>query len=230
MAKVDDFATAVEARLEAADNQIQKARTGLSILMYQNEQYELLFEKLSKMLLEDVIATRLHKLATYLDNADIYMDLPSQQCGCRFKRTNTFCACANLNFHLQRDPALQQATLNYCAQIQPDLLEYERQSSFAITLDDIDTTPVETWVDQKLLGFVDTYLEVRVSEHYETFSQVVDPVCKMRINRIVALPLEHDSKTFYFCAESCRDAFKKEPGRYLAEILPVEAVKGPDAT
>lgn len=42
------------------------------------------------------------------------------------------------------------------------------------------------------------------------------PVCGMEVDptsdRIVAT---HDAQTYQFCSQSCRDAFQKDPGRYV---------------
>ena len=45
----------------------------------------------------------------------------------------------------------------------------------------------------------------------------IDPVCQMEV--VVspdALQLEHDGRTWYFCAPGCRKAFAAEPARYGA--------------
>ena len=45
----------------------------------------------------------------------------------------------------------------------------------------------------------------------------IDPVCDMEV--VVspdALQLEHDGRTWYFCAPGCRKAFAADPARYGA--------------
>jgi P-type Cu+ transporter len=45
---------------------------------------------------------------------------------------------------------------------------------------------------------------------------VVDPVCGMAVDPLTGVHnLEHDGHTYYFCADSCRTKFAKEPGRYI---------------
>lgn len=44
-----------------------------------------------------------------------------------------------------------------------------------------------------------------------------DPVCGMSVSPETAgARLEHDGKTIYFCCSHCRDAFERDPGRYVA--------------
>ena len=45
---------------------------------------------------------------------------------------------------------------------------------------------------------------------------VTCPVCGMTFEQQNAgATAEYDSQTYYFCSESCRDAFNADPGRYL---------------
>jgi YHS domain-containing protein len=53
---------------------------------------------------------------------------------------------------------------------------------------------------------------------------LVDPVCGMEVTMESEWTAEYEGVTFYFCSEACRDAFIKEPGKYLEaageEVLP----------
>ena len=43
-----------------------------------------------------------------------------------------------------------------------------------------------------------------------------DPVCGMVVSRLTAVAeAEFHSRTYYFCARECRDAFLADPQRYL---------------
>ncbi len=44
-------------------------------------------------------------------------------------------------------------------------------------------------------------------------AMVMDPVCGMRIDPDDAA--EHGGTTYYFCAQSCQDAFVADPGSYV---------------
>lgn len=48
-----------------------------------------------------------------------------------------------------------------------------------------------------------------------------DPVCGMEVSKLTApATSEHKGKTYYFCAEICRDKFEKEPDKYINKWLP----------
>ncbi len=43
-----------------------------------------------------------------------------------------------------------------------------------------------------------------------------DPVCGMEVSRKTAIDVcDYHGKTYYFCAEVCRNAFEAEPEKYI---------------
>ena len=49
----------------------------------------------------------------------------------------------------------------------------------------------------------------------------IDPVCHMKVKpgeKSIKLTLA--TRTYYFCAEGCRNAFKADPAKYLIEQVP----------
>lgn len=48
-------------------------------------------------------------------------------------------------------------------------------------------------------------------------AMVVDPVCGMRIeSEEAASTIDHEGKTYYFCSQTCHDAFSADPSAYTA--------------
>jgi Cu+-exporting ATPase len=46
----------------------------------------------------------------------------------------------------------------------------------------------------------------------------IDPVCGMTVHKAMAkATFEYKGTTYYFCAEGCKDAFAKDPEKYLAK-------------
>ena len=50
-------------------------------------------------------------------------------------------------------------------------------------------------------------------------SDPVDPVCKMKLGSDdeIAAITEHTGKTYGFCAPGCKEAFEKDPHKYLGD-------------
>lgn len=43
-----------------------------------------------------------------------------------------------------------------------------------------------------------------------------DPVCKMTVDENTAVAqTEYKGKTFYFCADGCKETFEKDPEKYV---------------
>ncbi len=47
-----------------------------------------------------------------------------------------------------------------------------------------------------------------------TNKKTIDPVCGMAVEAKTDLTVEHQGKTYAFCAEGCREAFEKNPEKY----------------
>ncbi|MGC8496986.1 MAG: YHS domain-containing protein [Thermoplasmata archaeon] len=47
---------------------------------------------------------------------------------------------------------------------------------------------------------------------------VKDPVCGMEVDEKTAIKTEYDGKKYYFCDESCKTEFEKNPSKYLKEV------------
>jgi len=46
----------------------------------------------------------------------------------------------------------------------------------------------------------------------------VDPVCKMEVyEKTATYKSEYQGKTYYFCAEMCKDAFNENPQKYAQQ-------------
>ena len=48
-------------------------------------------------------------------------------------------------------------------------------------------------------------------------AMVVDPVCGMRIESDEAVgSIDHEGKTYFFCSQTCHDAFQADPSTYVS--------------
>lgn len=46
----------------------------------------------------------------------------------------------------------------------------------------------------------------------------IDPVCGMQVDKkSAAATYEYQGKTYYFCAPGCKNAFQKDPEKYLSQ-------------
>lgn len=55
-----------------------------------------------------------------------------------------------------------------------------------------------------------------VQEGEIIYTEVEDPVCEKSIDKRNAPPsVEYKGKTYYFCSAHCKEAFLKNPGKYI---------------
>jgi Cu+-exporting ATPase len=53
-------------------------------------------------------------------------------------------------------------------------------------------------------------------EKHEHMDGNLDPVCGMTVTKANAVcSHEYKGKTYYFCAQSCKDDFAADPGKYM---------------
>ncbi len=64
------------------------------------------------------------------------------------------------------------------------------------------------WVEDRVLDFLDTYLQLETHPLYQRDNTVTDIVCGMRISSVsAASTVNHHGQTYYFCSEHCKEAF-----------------------
>ena len=52
-------------------------------------------------------------------------------------------------------------------------------------------------------------------EGLQALTKSKDPVCGMEVQAsTAAASVIHEGKTFYFCAQACKEAFEKDPAKY----------------
>ncbi len=53
---------------------------------------------------------------------------------------------------------------------------------------------------------------------HQSFNEVVDPVCKMKISPKTAIDISsYQNENYYFCSEVCRIKFDLEPATFIKE-------------
>jgi YHS domain-containing protein len=68
-------------------------------------------------------------------------------------------------------------------------------------------------VECRIVGLESTL----VSNEVGAMAMVTDPVCGMRVDTDDTPAMaEYEGRTYYFCAQACRDAFVADPGAYAA--------------
>jgi YHS domain-containing protein len=178
------------------------------------------FVTVAGRLLSDVVRPRFERVVGFFENAELVEPGPAGHtfdCSCRLKHCDRFPATGELRLTLSHDGRVEQLLVIYHLEILPVFFPFLRDDHEAFPLDEVDERRLAGWVDERLLGFVDTYLRLEETDQYQAENLVTDPVCGMRINKLYSTPTVEDrGRTFYFCTEACRAQFIEDPGRYVS--------------
>jgi YHS domain-containing protein len=167
------------------------------------------FAAVAGRIMDSVIHPRLEELKKHFDNAAISdwhgdSDFHSE---CKFTHTPRFPATVSFDICLLLVENSTGLKVRYDLEIRPALMEYKQDEEKDFPLDGSDEA-IGLWVEEKIVGFIDTYLRLETNPFYQKENFVMDPVCGMQISAIAAtLKIELTGQSYYFCSEVCKEAF-----------------------
>ena len=218
MAEMTDLERKIKEKLSLSEEREGLRREHLQQQMAEAEARHQRFTALADRLMQEVIRPRMEKLKTLFDNARMSEARCSRHtCCCQFEHTVRFPATAFLEIGVTRDGEIKALILQSQLEILPVFFPVEGKDELTILLGEVDENKAATWVEAKILNFVDTYLRLETTDQYQQENLVTDPVCGMRVNKVFSpTRLEHGGQTYYFCLPECRARFAENPDRYLA--------------
>lgn len=120
-----------------------------------------------------------------------------------------------LRFVLSHGGAVESLAIDYYLSIIPVLFEFKAHDRIEMPLDQIDDAKLMAWVDDRIVEFTRTYLQVPFIDAYTKDSRVVDPVAKVSFNRVLAKgSVEYKGTKYYFASDESLKAFQGEPGKF----------------
>lgn len=136
---------------------------------------------------------------------------------CRFAPMRRFPAAAKLRVALEWDAVTGKAWLSYAAEVQPLLVPFETSDRFDIGLMPPGSTEVRHWVQEKLLAFVEVYVEaVEYGSESHGGAWRADPVCGLRESFGAAgHTYAWNGRTYWLCSAACRDVLAANPAVFL---------------
>ena len=223
MADQDSFELEIQQRLNAATERNQREQQQLQAQMTDLEQRHDTFAKTAERLTAKIIRPRIEKLATYFDNARMRgnTDLGSHRCGCMLSHTPRFPATVSFDIGVGHDEQIEKVLLYFDLEILPVFFKFSPHVATEFPLDQVDDALAAKWVEQQIVSFVDTYLQLEQSNQYQQESLVTDPVCGMRIRKSVAAANQAcHGTTYYFCTGQCAQKFAEHPEHYVTVPQP----------
>ena len=76
-----------------------------------------------------------------------------------------------------------------------------------------DTAALAKWLDDRIVGFVELYIQIHEGELYDKAEYVEDPVAKVKFPKFAAgATLEQGGQTYFFIDETTKAQFAKQKG------------------
>lgn len=108
------------------------------------------------------------------------------------------------------DREVRQLILSYDLHILPILMQFESHAELHQPLDQIDEDAIARWIDDRLVQFAQTYVELHENQYYLKDHLVEDPVAGVRFAKYTAgATLDWQGKTHYFISEASREEFQR---------------------
>jgi YHS domain-containing protein len=118
-----------------------------------------------------------------------------------------------LRFSATTDHDVRKLILNYNLEIIPVLMQFDSHQQADWPIDAIDEQAIASWVDDRIVDFVKTYLSLHENEHYLKDDMVEDPVARVRFPRFAAATTSTwNGKTYYFIGDETRREFDAKHG------------------
>ena len=117
----------------------------------------------------------------------------------------------DLRFAVAPDADVRQLIFSYDLEIIPILMKFDSHDEFEFPLDAVDATALGTWIDDRIVSFVKSYLALHENQYYLKDQMVEDPIAKVKFPKFAAgATLEVKGKTVYFIDEATRREFEKQ--------------------
>ena len=121
-----------------------------------------------------------------------------------------------LSFRLGHDGAIENAILDYRLEILPIFIKFDSHDQMIIPIENPEEDAIAVWIDDKLVGFTQTFFEMYFTEQYQKQSFEMDPVMNVRFPRAFAAGTQqYQGRTYHFHTEESLQAFEKAPAEYV---------------
>ncbi len=198
--RIEEQAAQARARVEQVQADAQQAYEG------RKQRYQTFLKVLED--LRGVAAPRLEKLREYCK----FDATPKESADGRSVALNfqTPVAKVRLRLWATHDTDVRNLLLGYDLEILPIFIKFNPHSELQIPLDKVDRATVESWLDDRLVEFAQTYVTIHLTDQYHKDHMVTDPVANVRFPKPFAhSKLEQGDKTYYFISEQTRRDFEK---------------------
>lgn len=119
-------------------------------------------------------------------------------------------ARVTLTFDFSHDQEVRNMTLDYDLEILPILMKFDHHATLKLPLSAFDEQAVTEWLENRLLSFIHSFVELNENQYYLNDQMVEDPIARIRMSKMVAREtLDWEGQTYYFISADTRREFEK---------------------
>lgn len=116
-----------------------------------------------------------------------------------------------LEFTASPDADVRNLIVSYNLQILPILMKFDSHDEISFPLENIDKAVLASWIDDRIISFLKTYLALHENGYYLKNHMVEDPIAKIRFPKFAAgAVLEEKGETHYFISEDTLQEFQQQ--------------------
>ncbi|VAX36214.1 hypothetical protein MNBD_PLANCTO02-342 [hydrothermal vent metagenome] len=208
----------IQQRLKRVEEKEEQRRIQLETKMAELEIRLEKFDQLANELMVKTLEPRMKKLASFFDNAKLHASNEAKKhySICEFKHSSQYPASVKLTLSIAHDAEIEHLLLVYNLDILPVFFKFKANEQAAFVLDHLNMKQAEEWIDEKILLFVDTYMQLEQTDQYQQGLLVTDPVCGMRFRKSIATAeTKYIDHTYFFCSHHCYEKFMAKPQQYV---------------
>ena len=126
-------------------------------------------------------------------------------------------AKVQLSFRLGHDGPVENAIMDYQLEILPIFFKFDSHDQLAIPIIHPNEGALAEWIEDKLVGFTQTFFELQFHNQYQQKHLETDVVMNIRFPKVYAAgKKECEGRTYYFYTNESLLAFEKDPSAYVA--------------
>src|SRR5262249_17189716 len=110
------------------------------------------------------------------------------------------------------DTEVRNLVLAYDLEILPIFIKFNPHAELQIALDKVNRATVESWLDDRLVEFAETYVTILFTDQYHKDHMVTHPLPNVSFPKVFGQSaLERGGKTYYFVSDQTRREFAARP-------------------
>lgn len=122
-------------------------------------------------------------------------------------------AYITLTFSVAPDREINDVVVECDLRIVPVLWKFDSHATFSTPIAAPDLDGLAKWLDDRIVGFVELYIQINEAEILDNAEYVEDPVAKVKFPKFAAgAALEHGGQTHYFIDDTTKTEFVKQKG------------------